>query len=153
MTIQSIVQTGLAVIAVAAIGGAATSSALNEEWYADLTKPAWQPPSPVFGPVWTFLYVLVAIAGGVVLSAYGWVSRPMLLWIAQLVLTLGWSLVFFGLQSIGGALVVIAALWVSLVAFMFAAWPVGRIASLLFAPYLAWVTFASLLNAAIWLTN
>lgn len=153
MTIRSTVPTALAVIAVAAIGGTVTGGTLNSEWYADLTKPAWQPPGSLFGPVWTALYVLIAMAGSIALSRGGWLSRPVLLWVAQLVLNLGWSVAFFGLQSVGGALMVIVVLWAVILGYIVAAWPVSRISSFLFVPYLAWVSFASLLNAAIWLEN
>lgn len=121
-------------------------------WYAALVKPPWTPPNWVFGPVWTALYVMIAVAGWLV-----WRSdergRALRLWIAALVLNAAWSWLFFGQHWIGAALADIVLLLVAIMAFARAAWPVNRLASALFWPYLAWVAYATTLNGAIWVLN
>lgn len=121
-------------------------------WYAGLAKPDFNPPNWIFAPVWTVLYVLIASAGWRVWR----LTRDAglrLLWGVQLALNFLWSPVFFGAHSIGGALVVILALLVTILIFIWRGWRVERGAALLFLPYLAWVAFASLLNAAIFQLN
>ena len=121
-------------------------------WYEALQKPSFNPPNWLFGPAWTTLYVLIAIAGWRV-----WLrdraGSLMKLWWLQLALNFLWSPVFFGLQLIAPALLVVAAMLVSILAFIGIAWQRDRLAALLFVPYAAWVAFATLLNAAIWQLN
>ena len=124
-------------------------------WHAALAKPAWNPPNAVFGPVWTVLYVLIAIAGWRV-----WIDRAMPyartalpLWGVQLVLNAAWSWIFFGLHRTGWALVDIVLLLCAIVAFIGVTWRARRGTALLFLPYFAWVAFATALNAAIWWLN
>ena len=118
------------------------------EWYQSLAKPAFNPPNWIFAPVWSLLYVLIAVVG-----ARTWLSRrrsmAMRLWYAQLVLNFAWSPIFFGLQDPAAALIVILGLLVAVVGFIAAAWREDRTAALLFLPYLAWVAFATALNGAI----
>lgn len=121
-------------------------------WYASLNKPAFTPPGWLFGPAWTTLYVLIAIAG--------WRTwrrnrkgTTILIWAAQLALNFLWSPVFFGARQIGLALVIIGLLLVAIAGFIVVSWRSDRIAALLFVPYLAWVLFATLLNASIYLLN
>jgi translocator protein len=121
-------------------------------WYKTLRKPAWTPPNWVFGPAWTILYVLIAVAGWRVYRVAGW-HLAIGLWVAQLVLNAAWSWLMFGLRRIDLALLDVIALWVMVAAFIAAAWPIDQGAALLFAPYLAWVTFATALNAAIYRLN
>ena len=121
------------------------------EWYQSLEKPFFNPPSWLFGPVWTTLYVMIGVAGARI-----WQRAPksaaMQLWFAQMALNLTWSPAFFGLQNPELALVVIAGMLVTIIAFMVKARPIDRISTLLFVPYLAWVSFASVLNLSIaWL--
>jgi translocator protein len=122
------------------------------EWYAGLAKPPFNPPGFVFAPVWTVLYVLIAIAGWRTFARDrgGW---PMKLWWAQLALNFLWSPVFFASHRIGLALVVILLLLAAILAFMVMSWRQDRLASGLFAPYAAWVGFAAALNGSIWLLN
>jgi tryptophan-rich sensory protein len=122
------------------------------EWYAGLAKPAFNPPNWIFAPVWTLLYVLIAVAGWRIFERdrNGW---PMKLWCGQLTLNFLWSPVFFAAHRIGLALIVILLLLAAILAFLAAAWRQDRTAVWLFAPYAAWVAFASVLNAAIWLLN
>lgn len=121
-------------------------------WYAELTKPSFNPPAWLFGPVWTVLYVLIAIAGWRVwqLDRQSW---PMKLWWTQLALNFLWSPVFFGAHQIGLALFVVLSLLLATIGFSATVWRLDRPAALLFAPYIAWVAFASILNASVWLLN
>jgi benzodiazapine receptor len=123
-----------------------------DAWYAGLAKPSFNPPGWVFGPVWTALYILIAIAGWRVWqrTRTGW---PMRLWWAQLVLNFLWSPVFFSAHQPGLAVVVILLMLAAILAFIVSAWRVDRTAALLFVPYAAWVSFASLLNGTIWAMN
>jgi benzodiazapine receptor len=117
-------------------------------WYARLQKPSFNPPDWVFAPVWTVLYVMIAIAGyRLFVRAPG--GAAMVLWAVALVLNFIWSPIFFRLRSPALALVVVLALLAVNAAFVVTSWPVDRAAALLFVPYVAWVAFASLLNAAV----
>jgi tryptophan-rich sensory protein len=109
----------------------------------------------VFGPVWILLYVAMGIALAVVLRAEGGQRRraAVLAFAIQLILNLAWTLVFFGLREVGLAAVIIAALWVAIVATMDAFSRISLAAGLLILPYLGWVSFASVLNAAVWRLN
>lgn len=123
-------------------------------WYADLAKPSWNPPGWVFGPVWTMLYAMMAVAGWLVWRRGGATSQLALRWFAvQLVLNVSWSAVFFGLQLPGLAFVEILMLWVAIAATLVTSWKVSRAAGILLAPYLLWVSFATILNFAIWRLN
>ena len=124
---------------------------LPGEWYALLAKPPFNPPNWVFGPVWSLLYILIAIAGW-----RTWRLQPesaaMKAWVAQLVLNFLWSPTFFGAKLTGLALVVIVLLLASILLFIARVWASDRLSGWLFVPYAAWVAFATLLNASIvWL--
>ena len=121
-------------------------------WYYGLRKPAWQPPDWLFGPAWTLIFGLAALAG--ILAWKGaWGSgdrtRILLLFAVNAALNVGWSWLFFRLHRPDWALVEVGFLWLSIVVLMVALWPMSRTASWLLAPYLAWVTFAAVLNFAI----
>ncbi|MDA7945989.1 MAG: tryptophan-rich sensory protein [Hyphomicrobiaceae bacterium] len=122
------------------------------EWHAALEKPPWNPPNWVFGPVWTVLYIMIAVAGWLI-----WKSAPtsaaMGFWVAQLAFNAAWSWLFFGLHRMDVAFADIILLWLAIVAFIIAAWPISVMAALLFVPYLIWVSFASALNYSIWSLN
>ncbi len=126
--------------------------AAPDAWYAGLAKPAFNPPGAVFGPVWTVLYVLIAVAGWQVWQ-HDRAGRAMKLWWAQLALNFLWSPVFFGAHRVGLALLVILLLLAAILAFIAAAWRPQRAAAWLFLPYAAWVAFASVLNGAILALN
>jgi benzodiazapine receptor len=140
-----------AVFAVAAIGGLATATGVDS-WYQTIEKPSWNPPNAVFGPVWTALYVAMAVAAWLV-AREGLDRREVKvalgIYAVQLVLNLSWTLVFFGLEAPEAALVVIAALLVAIVVTMVRFWRLVAVAGWLFVPYLAWVAFATSLNVAI----
>ena len=122
------------------------------EWYAGLAKPPFNPPNWVFAPVWTVLYVLIAVVGWRTFERDR-SSWPMRLWWAQLVLNFLWSPVFFAAHRIGLALLVILLLLAAILAFPVMSWRQSRVAAWLFAPYAAWVAFAAVLNGSIWLLN
>lgn len=135
---------------VGALGAAVTAISVST-WYTGIAKPSFNPPNAVFGPVWTALYVLMAIAAWRVWrSADGNATRaPLTLFALQLALNLGWSVAFFGLRSIGLALVVILALDIAVLATALKFRRIDGLAAALLVPYLAWIAFATLLNAAI----
>ena len=131
----------------AALGSAATDHG-TQLWYRRLRKPSFQPPGAVFGPVWTVLYVLIAVSGWRVWNrpAGPARSRALGLWGLQLGLNAAWSWLFFGKRRKRTALADISALGVSIAAYIAAARKVDRSAAVLVAPYLGWVCFAGLLN-------
>jgi translocator protein len=147
-------------LGVGALGGAITATSVTT-WYTTLMKPSFNPPDWVFGPVWTTLYVTIAIAGwrvwrtGRLHASRGHRSVTIALWVwgAQLALNLGWSLVFFGARMPGLALAEIILLWIAVAVTISLFWHIDRLAGALLTPYLAWVSFATLLNAAIWWMN
>ena len=144
----------LAVFLVIVVGGGSLIGlvTLPGEWYASLDKPFFNPPSWVFGPVWTILYILIAIAG--------WRTwqrdrsgTAMKVWWAQLVLNFLWSPMFFSLHQIGLALVVLILMLATILTFIALSLDRDRLAALLFVPYALWVSFAGLLNGAIFWLN
>lgn len=122
------------------------------EWYQALGKPPFNPPDWLFAPVWTALYVLIAIAGWRIWSGAR-TGGAMTAWWLQLGLNFLWSPIFFTLHSPAGALAVIVAMLAAIAAFVALAWERDRLSALLFVPYAAWVAFATALNAAIWWLN
>lgn len=140
--------------AVAAAGGAATATSVGT-WYAGLTKPAFNPPNWLFGPVWTVLYLMIAVAGWRVWLRRGeGGARPALgVWALQLALNLVWSLLFFGARLIGAALVEIMVLLAAILVTTALFWRIDRVAGASFIPYAVWVGFATVLNAALWRLN
>jgi len=125
-------------------------------WYPQLTKPAYTPPNWVFGPVWTTLFALLGIAAWLVWQAdfeERGVRLALGLFVGQYALQVAWSGAFFGLRRPAAGLAVIVALWLAIVATIVAFDRVDRWAALLLVPYLAWVSFATLLNYDIWRLN
>lgn len=139
---------------VSAVGAAVTMYAV-ETWYQGLVKPALSPPDWVFGPVWTVLYGLMALAVWLVWTSEDSVTRRRaIVWFcAQLAANLMWSFVFFGAQRPELGVMDIMVLWALIVATMVFFFKVNRTAGWLMVPYLAWVTFAGYLNWAIWVMN
>lgn len=143
----------LAVFLALMIGGGGLIGANNlpGEWYQGLTKPPFNPPNWIFAPVWSLLYVLIAIVGWRTWLA-GPKSAAMMVWAAQLGLNFSWSPVFFSAENPAFALVIIAGLLAAILFFIRLTWTSDRASALMFAPYAAWVSFATLLNASIvWL--
>ena len=140
---------------VGGLSGFATARGV-QEWYPSLTKPPFNPPSWVFGPVWTLLYVMMGVAAYVVWQK-GWESEVVRvalgLYLIQLILNGFWSILFFGMQSPGIAFVEILILWLAIAATVFWFWRVSPVAGILLLPYGAWVSFAALLNGSLWILN
>ncbi len=139
----------------AALVGSAFTAPSIPEWYESLAKPFFTPPSWLFGPVWTALYLAMAFAGWLVWRAgiTSTIALPLALFGGQLMLNALWSILFFGLRSPGVALAEILVLWAAILATLLLFRPISREAGWLLAPYLAWVTFAALLNFEIWRPN
>lgn len=137
----------------AAIGALATARA--EAFYDQLSQPVWAPPGWLFGPVWTLLYTLMGLAAWLIWRQHGFrgAAVALSLFIAQLCANAFWSWLFFAWQQGAGALVEIVVLWLLIAATLGAFWRLDRRAALLLAPYLAWVTFATALNYALWRLN
>ncbi|MGD0899452.1 MAG: TspO/MBR family protein [Thermoguttaceae bacterium] len=140
--------------AAAGIGGAVTTPKIAI-WYATLTKPSWNPPNWIFGPVWSSLYFCMAVAAWLVWRQGGFsgAKLPLTLFAVQLVLNVLWSFIFFGLENPSLAFVEVLFLWLAIAATMVTFWRLSVIAGILFVPYLAWVAFASVLNFTIWRLN
>lgn len=141
-------------LGVAATGGLLTSRAVPG-WYAGLEKPSWTPPDRAFGPVWTVLYVMMAVAAWLVWKRTGLAGGrlPLGLFALQLALNAAWTPVFFGLKLPGAAFAVIVALWFAVGATTAAFWCQSLPAGALMVPYWAWVGFAMALNFAVWRLN
>ena len=152
--IKILVSLGLPLV-VGMLGSWATRPAIPT-WYAALLKPSFAPPNWVFAPVWTGLYLLMGLAAFLVWRK-GLSNRPvrqaLLLFAGQLVLNLLWSFAFFGLRSPGAGLVVIVLLWLAIIVTVWRFEKVSPLAAGLLLPYLLWVSFALLLNFAIWKIN
>jgi benzodiazapine receptor len=125
------------------------------DWYRALPKPRWTPPNAIFGPVWTLLYALMALAAWLVWLKAGLrgAGLPLALFVVQLALNALWSYFFFGLHRPGLALTDICALWAAILATVISFWGVRPLAGVLLLPYLLWVSFAAALNYAIWRMN
>lgn len=137
----------LVTFAAAALGGMATSTNVGE-WYRQIARPSWTPPDWIFGPVWTTLYAMMAIAAWLVWRQRGLAAArgPLTLFLIQLVLNTAWSALFFGLRRPDLAAVEIVVLWLAILATLIAFWRRSALAGWLLVPYLAWVTFAAALN-------
>ena len=139
------------VLAAGGIGSLATTRAIPT-WYKGLVKPSFNPPEWLFGPAWTMLYLLMAVAVFLVWKqGFGvpGVKLALAVFLVQLVLNALWSVLFFGLRSPLAGLVEIAVLWVAILATIILFFRVSVPAGVLLLPYIAWVSFAALLNAAI----
>ena len=139
-------------LAMGSAGGFVSASAINE-WYSTLAKPSWNPPNWLFGPVWTLLYIMMAVAAWLVWRTKHRIAPAMILFFVQLALNFAWTLIFFGARSPGLALVEVVFLWLAVLFTMLAFFGRQTTAGWLFVPYLAWVSFAAILNAAIWWLN
>jgi len=142
-------------LAAGSIGAIATQSSVDT-WYVTLNKPSFNPPNWVFAPVWTILYIMMGIAAGRVWSHgfhHKWVKTAMYHFLFQLLLNTLWSLVFFGLNEIFGALLVIIGLLVLLLFTYKWFKVVNKLSAYLLIPYILWVSFALALNFSIWKLN
>jgi tryptophan-rich sensory protein len=141
-------------LVVSGIGAAITATSVGT-WYQALEKPPFNPPDWIFAPVWTTLYGLMAIAGWRVWRGprFELTRQALTVFAVQLALNLAWSFIFFGLQQIGLALIEIVILLLAIIANTILFWRIDRWAGVLFVPYLLWVTFATVLNASLWMLN
>lgn len=122
------------------------------EWYQSLAKPSFNPPNWIFAPVWSILYVIIGFVGARTLLNHRR-TAAMRFWVAQMIFNFAWSPLFFGFQEIAMALIVIIALLISIIGFIMVSRKRDGLSALLFAPYLVWVAFATLLNTSIFLMN
>lgn len=122
------------------------------EWYASLQKPSWNPPAWIFGPVWSLLYTMMAVAAWLVWRRAGW-GRALWIYLAQLALNAAWTPIFFGARQPGWAFVEIIFLWVAILLTLMVFLRVSKPAGFLLVPYLAWVSFAAFLNFTLWRMN
>jgi len=129
--------------------------AMPGAWYASIQKPSWNPPAWIFGPAWTLLYTLMAVAAWMVWKRGGFAAQkgPLTLYFIQLALNAAWSPIFFGAHAMGWALVEIVVLWVAILSTMMSFFRVSKGAGGLLVPYLAWVSFATFLNFTLWRLN
>ena len=134
------------------LGGWATAQSVTD-WYPTLVKPSWNPPNWIFGPVWTALYLMMAVAAWLVWRSDSNIRGAMILFFSQLALNFAWSFLFFGARSPWLGLMDIAMLWLALIITVIAFFQKSAAAGLLMLPYLAWVSFAAILNLAIWRLN
>ena len=143
----------LATFAAGSIG--AMASAQAGLFYAQLVQPTWAPPAWLFGPVWSALYALMAVAAWLVWRQHGFknASTALTLFVIQLFANALWTWLFFGLHRGALALAEIAVLWLLIVANFVSFWPLQRMAALMLLPYLAWVSFASALTLSLWRLN
>ena len=148
---QSLGLAGWLLATFAAGGVGAIASARAGVFYGQLVQPAWAPPAWLFGPVWSVLYLLMAVAAWLVWRKHGFqrASTALSLFVCQLFANALWTWLFFGMNRGALSLAEIAVLWLLIVTTIAAFWPLQRAAALMLAPYLAWVSFASCLNWSI----
>ena len=158
MDLNSIVKLIISILAsftAGGIGSLFTSKAIPT-WYPNLKKPPYTPPNWVFGPVWTTLYILMGISVFLIwqsgLSTDGVLLAFILFWV-QLIFNALWSVIFFGIKSKGGGVIIIVVLWLLILAVMITSFRVSAWAGGLLIPYIIWVSIASYLNIGIWWLN
>lgn len=145
-------------IAIPLVSGSLSGLAIADHissWYSTLNKPSFNPPNYLFGPVWSVLYILMGIGLYLILQTpkSAMRTKSIMLFAVQLILNLSWSFIFFNAQSPFAALIIIGILWIAILMMMIYFHTLSPIASYLQIPYLLWVSFATVLNAAIWILN
>ena len=152
---QALGLVGWLVITFAAGSVGALASARAATFYGQLAQPSWAPPAWLFGPVWSVLYLGMAVAAWLVWRERGFQGAPVALslFVVQLVANALWTWLFFGLHAGAWSLVEIAVLWLLIALTIVKFWPVHRVAAALLLPYLAWVGFASALTLWLWRMN
>ncbi len=144
-----------ATLAVGAVAGIATAQNITN-WYVYINKPWFNPPNYLFGPVWTVLYLLMGISYYMILTTLTTAPKratAVIVFGVQLALNFAWSFIFFKYHQLGWALVEIIAMWVSIFTMIVVFSRVNKIAAIMQIPYISWVSFASILNFAIWRLN
>jgi translocator protein len=141
-------------LGVAGLGSIFTVGSVRD-WYPTLQKPSWNPPSWLFGPVWTILYLMMAIAAWLVWRRRELfsVNSALALFVFQLILNVAWSPLFFGLKNPLAGLLDIVPLWAAILATLISFWKISPAAGVLLVPYWLWVSFATALNFTIWKLN
>jgi tryptophan-rich sensory protein len=138
---------------VGGISGIATVSGIKD-WYVHLNKPFFNPPNYLFGPVWSILYLLMGVSLFMILQSKSITKKKAIsIFFVQLFLNFWWSFLFFKFQLLGISLIEIVLMWLSILWMIIEFKKINKTAAYLQIPYLAWVTFASLLNLAIWYLN
>jgi tryptophan-rich sensory protein len=152
----TVLGTSIAITLLAAVFGGALTVSPVRTWYRTIRKPAWNPPDAIFTPVWTVLYILIGLALWRVWRL-GWdqasVRAAVILFLIQLASNVLWSGVFFGLRQPGWGFAEICVLWVLILATLVTFFRLEPLAGWLLVPYLAWVTFAAVLNYTVWRLN
>lgn len=149
---RTIVWLAVFLIAVIGTGALIGTQTAPGAWYAGLEKPPFNPPNWVFGPVWFTLYIMIAIAGWRTFIAAP-ASVAMALWAGQMVLNWVWSPAFFAAENLWLAMIIIVPMLAAILAFIVNVWPRDRVSALLFVPYAAWVSFATVLNLSLLVLN
>lgn len=139
-------------LGISGIAGYVTAGSVHS-WFVTLHKPSFNPPSWVFGPVWTVLYIMIGLAGARIWRVRQQHPRLFAIFLLQLLLNFAWSFLFFGSHNIFAALVNIVLLWLSILIIILISRKIDKPAAWLLTPYLLWVTFASVLNVALWILN
>lgn len=141
-------------LSVGAIAGMFTAQAVPT-WYASLNRPSFNPPNWVFGPVWTFLYILLGFSFFLIWKLENSKQRNLAIWAfsIQLLLNFIWSFLFFYFNMIGIALIEIIFLWLSIVFMLYSFYRINHLSAFINIPYLLWVTFATILNAGYYFLN
>jgi translocator protein len=139
---------------IGAISGIATAKNINN-WYVILIKPNFNPPNYLFGPVWTFLYLLMGISFYIILQSpkHEIKKQAILIFCIQIFLNFCWSFLFFKYHWLGIAFIEIILIWLSIITMIINFYKINKIAAYLQIPYLLWVSFASVLNGSIWYLN
>jgi tryptophan-rich sensory protein len=145
----------LACLTIGVLGSLFTAPSI-QGWYAGLIKPSFSPPNWLFGPAWTLLYILMGISVAIV-----WhkgtknknVKEALKLFAVQFTLNAVWSPIFFGARSLFLGLIIIIFMWIFIVKTIIAFKKVDKLASYLLYPYIAWVSFATVLNFSVWILN
>lgn len=139
-------------LSIASLAGWVTESNIAT-WYNALQKPSFNPPAYVFGPVWTTLYILIGISGGILWHYRKQATAAFVFYLIQLAFNFAWSFIFFGAHQIGWALVDMILMIAFIVLTITQSLKVSTVAALLLLPYLSWVLFACVLNANLWILN
>ena len=152
--LQTLIISVLIPLAAGFVGSLFTTPSIPT-WYATLNKPSFNPPSYLFAPVWTFLFILIGLAFYLVVTTKTKKSKKFAykVYFTQITLNTLWSILFFGLQNPALALIEILILWSTILANIYYFYKIKKDAALLLIPYLLWVTFATLLNFSIWQLN
>jgi benzodiazapine receptor len=159
MKLNKITKIAIAVIICLAVGYSSSTFTKEgvETWYPTILKPNFNPPNWVFMPVWTLLFILIGVAAGIVWDKINEqneeVKKALGFFLIQLILNAVWSYLFFGLKNPTLALIEIALLWLMIYETYLKFDKINKIAGYLLIPYMAWVSFAGILNASIWWLN